>query len=142
MTNLFAFKLPLLAVLYLLLTASDCGGGFGSNDPPQPDTDDLVGTWTSDYFEHNGMDATNLYQMILLFDHQGTCVQTLTKPPGITLSATLPYSMSADGKRLTIGSAVIAIEKFDLGYELILGYQSGTQPAGFIQPWRAVMKLQ
>lgn len=140
----FFFKFFLLTTFYLLLTASDCGGGGfgGDDDPPSPSSADLVGTWMSDYFENNGLDATSLYQMTLEFDYQGTCTQILTKPTGLTLSATLPFSMNADGDELTIGSAVFSIEKFDLGYELILVYRSGQQPAGFVQPWRARFKLQ
>lgn len=141
MKNLLFFKLALLAALYLSLTASDCGGYGGTGggiDPPNPTAADLVGAWVSYYFEQNGYEATDQYQMTLAFDHDGTCVQTLTKPPGITLTSTpLPYSMNSEGNRLTIGSAVLAIEKFDLGYELILEYQSGSQPQGFVQPWTA-----
>ena len=119
-----------LAVASLSNIYSEC-----SPDPIDPPADELVGKWETTYFETNGNDVTQQYFMTLKFDDQGNCTQTLVKP-GATLTATLAYSKSTDGKTLTIGSANLSIDNFD-GTSIRLRYLNGTQQAGFISPWTA-----
>lgn len=110
-------------------------------EPVDPPVDDLVGKWESYYFERNSLDVTQQYQMTLVFDEQGQCVQTLVKPEG-TVSATLPYAKDTDGNSVSIGSAHLFIDQKD-GSKMRLRYFNGAQPAGFIQPWTAdFLKLE
>ncbi|GEM_PF-1535519 len=120
---------------YLFLALAAMSNIFAecTPDPIDPPADDLVGKWESYYFESNGMDVTQQYQMTLQFDDQGQCVQTLVKPGG-TLSVTLQYAKNPDGTAVTIGSANLFIDKND-GSSIRLRYLNGAQPAGFIEPW-------
>lgn len=100
----------------------------------------LEGNWETNYFEHNGMDVTQQYQMTLQFDGQGLCVQTLMKP-GATLSDTLQYTENAEGTMATIGSANISISENE-GNSVRLRYLNGAQPDGFIEPWVAYFRRE
>lgn len=128
-------KNPLKYFLLLALAALSNLYGTCTPDPVEPPANDLVGEWESYYFEHNGMDVTQQYQMILEFDDQGQCTQTLIKP-GATLISTLQYAKNADGTTVNIGSANIYIDKND-GTTIRLRYLNGAQPDGFIEPWTA-----
>ncbi|MFN0216029.1 MAG: hypothetical protein ACKVT2_17350 [Saprospiraceae bacterium] len=123
--------------IYLFLALAAFSNIFAecSPEPMDPPADDLVGKWETTYFEHNGNDVTQQYQMTLHFDDQGQCVQTLIKPGGV-LSSTLQYAKDPDGNVVTVGTAHLSIDKND-GTNIRLRYLNGAQPDGFIAPWTA-----
>lgn len=100
----------------------------------------VVGYWESDYVEYNSLDYSATHQFKMRFQEDGYCVVTLVKP-GRELTYTLAYKKDPKCRSIQMGDFTMAIEKFEWADELVLRYQSGTVPDGFISPFKAKMRL-
>ena len=100
-----------MMIILSLVAAIMLNAGCPETEPIAPNCFDLAGKWESDFFEVNGTEATDLYQLSLEFSDY-TCEQTLVKP-GITFQNTDSYVLSSDCKTLTIGTAVFNIDKWE-----------------------------